>query len=117
MEEAEGIAKKLGIGTDEFITKYTRQTSGGRSLREVKTKFGYDCVFLDRDAVPGKAVCSLYEARPTQCRTFPFWPEHIRSKSSWEALGRDCEGVGRGTVVPIEEIRIQSGIQRAAKSI
>eukprot|EP00961_Rhodomonas_salina_P046921 629705-Rhodomonas_salina.2 len=27
----------------------------------------------------GKAICSLYEARPKQCRTWPFWPENLAS--------------------------------------
>jgi hypothetical protein len=40
--------------------------------------------------------CTIYEARPTQCRTFPFWPEVVHRKGSWERAARDCEGIGRG---------------------
>lgn len=110
--EAGAIAAKLGITTDEFIRDFTHDTCEGRSINEVKTVHGYDCVFLDRTAMPGKAVCSLYEARPLQCRTFPFWPEHLRSRAAWEALGRSCEGVGRGRIVPVEEVRIEAQRQR-----
>lgn len=111
-EEARAIAAKLGITVEAFLRDYTRDTEEGRSLNETLTEHGYDCVFLDRTSMPGKAVCSLYEARPTQCRTFPFWPEHVRSRGAWDSLGRSCEGVGRGSFVPAVEIRIQRDLQR-----
>ncbi len=57
------------------------------------------CPFLGDDD-----RCSIYEARPTQCRTFPFWPETARRRRSWEAAARGCEGIGRGPVHPPEEI-------------
>lgn len=39
--------------------------------------------------------CSVYEARPTQCKTFPFWPE-LMVNSSYAALKDFCPGVGIG---------------------
>ena len=53
----------------------------------------------DHDACPFHVEgsgCSIYEARPTQCRTFPFWPEIAHRRRSWERAGRACEGIGRG---------------------
>ena len=51
---------------------------------------------------------SLYDARPMQCRTWPFWPENLTSRRVWEATKRrtPCPGMGQGPVVPIERIRI-----------
>lgn len=112
--EADAIARHLGVATERFLRDYTRQTPAGRSLNEVKTEHGMDCVFLDRAAVPGKAVCGLYGLRPLQCRTFPWWPENLRDRRAWERLARACEGVGRGPLVRIEEIRIERDRQRAA---
>lgn len=114
-DEAAAIARRLGVPVERFLTEYTHDTEAGRSLREVKTVHGLDCVFLDRATVPGKAVCSLYEDRPTQCRTFPFWPEHIQSRRSWQRLGHACEGVNRGSFVPVEAIRLDRDRQRAAE--
>ena len=37
-----------------------------------------DCVFWE-----GDAGCAIYPVRPTQCRTFPFWSEHLRSPEAW----------------------------------
>lgn len=114
-EESRAIARRLGISLEAFRTRYTHTTSLGRSLKEVDTPLGRDCVFLDRTTMPGKALCSLYEARPTQCRTFPWWPEHLRDQRAWERLSKHCEGVGRGPFVPIEEIRIQRDAQLKAE--
>ncbi len=111
-EEGRGIARRLGISVGEFIERYTHKLGDGRrSLNEVLTEYGHDCVFLDRGVVPGKAVCSLYEDRPLQCRTFPWWPENLRSKEHWRRAGRACEGIGRGDLVRVEEIRISRDAQ------
>ncbi len=109
-EEALSIAEHLGITVDEFTERYTHDTGVkgvGRSLNEIETEHGLDCVFLDRESQPGKAICSLYGARPMQCRTFPWWPEHLASPRAWQRAGRSCEGIGRGPFVPVEDIRIQ----------
>jgi len=107
--EAQAIAEALGLSCDAFLMRFTRHESrvgGGRSLKEVETEHGWDCVFLDRRSVPGKAVCSIYHVRPTQCRTFPWWPGNIESRRHWDRLGRTCEGVNRGRLVPPEEIMV-----------
>ena len=70
----------------------------------------YDCIFLDRNKYPGKAICSLYEARPMQCRTWPFWPELLESQQSWvEAKsGVDgCPGLDKGKQYNVSEIETQ----------
>lgn len=113
-EEARAIAARLGLSVAAFLREYTRQTPQGRSLTERQTEAGMDCVFLDRATMPGKAVCSLYEQRPLQCRTFPWWPENLRDRRGWERLGRVCEGVNRGPTVSIVEIRVQRDAQKAA---
>lgn len=112
-EEAVAMAAALGLTTEAFLDRYATSDGLHRSLREVPTEHGYDCVFLDRTSIPGKAVCSIYEARPLQCRTFPWWPGNLRSERDWKRLGRECEGVGRGDFVPVEEIRIERDRQGA----
>lgn len=107
-DEASRIAARLSVTVEEFTAQYTHPIGRGRrSLNEIETEHGFDCVFLDRASMPGKAICSLYEDRPLQCRTFPWWPENLRSEREWRAVARACEGVGRGRLVPISEIRIQ----------
>ncbi|TVQ75776.1 MAG: YkgJ family cysteine cluster protein [Phycisphaeraceae bacterium] len=117
-QEGRAIAARLGVTEAEFLARYTHaMPDGRRSLNERETEFGNDCIFLDRETLPGKAVCSLYEDRPLQCRTFPWWPDNLRSASAWRRAARQCEGIGQGRLVPVEEIRIsrdaQTGRDRA----
>ncbi len=112
--EARAIARRLGVTRAEFYREYAHKGRQGWSLNEVETDHGHDCVFLDRKTIPGKAVCSLYEDRPLQCRTFPWWPENLKDEKAWARTARSCEGVGRGAIVPIDEIRIVRDRQRRA---
>jgi Fe-S-cluster containining protein len=108
-EEGRAMAAHLGLDERVFYRRFARRLDGHWSLQERHREQGYDCVFLDRETVPGKAVCRLYEARPTQCRTWPFWPENLESKRTWHAVKRTtpCPGMDRGKLIPIEKIRIQ----------
>ncbi len=106
--EAEAMAAKLGVPIDEFLRTYTHDTPMGRSLTERASAFGYDCVFLDRETVPGKAVCGLYDARPAQCRTWPFWASNLSSEHAWRRAASGCPGIDRGErVTRPDEIRRQ----------
>jgi uncharacterized protein len=107
-DEGRAMAARLGISEGEFYERHARREGTRWSLRETKTENGYDCVFLNRDSALGKAVCSLYEARPTQCRTWPFWPENLDSKRAWTTAKKrtPCHGMDSGNLVPIERIRI-----------
>jgi uncharacterized protein len=93
--EATAIAKRLGMSKTTFLSKHAYPMKGGHSIKE---KANGDCVFLN-----GK-MCGIYEERPTQCRTFPFWPETLRSETRWKETARDCEGIGQGKLYSKEEI-------------
>jgi len=103
------MAAKLGLDEATFYKQFAHQLDGKWSLTENETEHGFDCVFLDRQTIPGKAICSIYEARPVQCRTWPFWPENLRTQRHWETVKRrtPCPGMNSGKLVPIEKIRIQ----------
>ncbi len=104
--DAESIARRLGLTPDAFIERYTTDTPAGRSFTERRTEHGYDCVFLDRETIPGRAVCSVYEDRPRQCRTWPFWDGNLRSPSHWKAAGRTCPGIDTGRLHAPASIRL-----------
>src|ERR1017187_104583 len=63
--EIQAIADFLGESVEQVTARHTRVEHRGRSLRE---KANGDCVFYDKTA-----GCTIYEARPAQCRTWPFW--------------------------------------------
>ncbi len=99
--EAEAIAEQLKISVEEFIQKYTRRVGNRLSLLERRRNNNYDCVFLD-----GKR-CTIYEARPQQCRTYPWWPENIKTPEDWKAEGVRCEGINHpdAPLISLQEIQ------------
>jgi hypothetical protein len=84
-EEIEGISTHLNISKEEFLRKYTRSIFGRISLLEHKVT--YDCVFLK------DSKCTIYSARPKQCRTFPWWKENLETPEAWKDTARRCEGI------------------------
>lgn len=106
--EAEEMAAFLGIDVDAFLRRYARRRRRKWCLREVEADGGYDCIFLVRGA-GGRIRCAVYPVRPEQCRTWPFWPENLRSREAWETAAKDCPGMNRrgepGAFHPAEEIR------------
>lgn len=108
-EEGRRLAQRLGVSESDFVACYTKDTILGRSLAEKPTPHGLDCIFLDRASIPGKAVCGVYEDRPSQCRTWPFWKSIVASPHSWSVAGRGCPGLNKGPLIPPDRIRIFRG--------
>jgi Fe-S-cluster containining protein len=117
-DEAEGRAMAEAVGVDEreFYQRYAKRKLGRWTLEEVRVQRGqYDCIFLRRDE-HGRGLCSVYQARPAQCRTWPFWESNLRSPDAWAAAAEDCPGMvlpqeraatRRSNFVPLEDIRIE----------
>ena len=104
-DEGDAMAAHLGLDPKIFLRRYAHQVDGRWTLNEQKTPHGYDCVFLDRTN-EGKAICGLYRSRPTQCRTWPFWPENTDKASFWRTAAKTCPGIDHGTFYPADQIRI-----------
>lgn len=101
------MAAALGLAAGDFRYRYTLRDEDGWMELDFP---GGRCVFLD----PATNHCQVYDARPTQCRTFPFWPELLRG-GRWTAEARLlCEGVGRGREVCAEEVAAKLQAQRLA---
>jgi len=95
-EEAQKIAAYLNLPPDRFL----RRIDGRLSLKERRGKEGHDCIFLK-----GKR-CTVYPVRPKQCRTFPWWPQNLKSKEAWKRAAGECEGISDGApLVPYEKIK------------
>lgn len=105
-KEAESIRRGLDLSKAWFRRRYvTRLASGELTVRLAANG---QCSFLD-----AQGRCRVYVTRPTQCRTYPYWPEVVRSAASWQAEAARCEGIGRGGVVPLERVRAALTKQRA----
>ena len=95
-EEIAGIAELLGEPLEQVIAVHTRVAHRGRSLRE---KANGDCVFYDKTV-----GCTIYAARPAQCRTWPFWDSNVRTPQAWQQTCTTCPGSGQGELFSAEEI-------------
>ena len=86
-KEIENLAQYLNISVDEVAQKYIFKVGYKYSLREKKiSKNNYACIFFDLQL----KRCSIYEARPKQCRTFPFW-EHF--KNNIQEVKEECPAI------------------------
>ncbi|MEX0818019.1 MAG: YkgJ family cysteine cluster protein, partial [Pirellulaceae bacterium] len=71
--EIEALAAERGEpDVETFESEYVRKIGIRRSLREFPNG---DCVFFDSE----KRKCTVYNARPRQCRTWPFWDSNLKS--------------------------------------
>lgn len=94
IEERRRLAKHLGLETRAFTLKHCEKTDGLFHLRNPAK----NCEFLDGSR------CTVYKARPQQCRTWPFWPENMSARVWSTEVRRDCPGVGMGRLYTPEEI-------------
>lgn len=98
------IAEYLNISIQDFSDNYLRLVGDRFSLREsVQT---YDCLFLKDNK------CSIYEKRPNQCRTYPWWAQNLRSRNDWEKARITCEGINHpdAELISQEEIEKNSAL-------
>ena len=99
-EEIVALAAAIGMSDqqEEFERKFTRQVGELTSLVEYSDG---DCIFLD----PKSRTCSVYQARPVQCRTWPFWKSNVKSPRTWARAAKNCPGCNQGRLYSISEIK------------
>jgi Fe-S-cluster containining protein len=90
--DVERAARFVGMTQPDFEKKYIYRTRHQRRFRKPRKK---QCPFLEDGG------CEIHPAKPTQCRTYPFWPEIVERRSTWRATGRLCPGIGKGPLIQI----------------
>ncbi len=82
-KEIKEIASFLKIDEEIFKKRFLIKVGYRYSIKEKPYKNGFACIFFDKG-------CSIYEVRPKQCRTFPFWDYF---KTRVDELKKECPGV------------------------
>jgi len=95
--EIKGLAARLNLSIELFEKKYVRRVGIRKSLVEYENG---DCVLFDTDT----RKCTVYEDRPRQCRTWPFWHSTTKTPEAWNETCQECPGCGQGPLVPTEQI-------------
>ncbi len=85
-DEIKDIAEVLKIDINELRVKYLFKKGYKYSIKEFKYNDSYECVFYDRES----NGCRVYNARPSQCKTFPFWDYY---KTRVDELKQECPGI------------------------
>lgn len=97
--ELEQIRQHLRLSRDWFLRHYTEALPQGNRGIRINDKGA--CPFL----LDGQ--CGIYRLRPSQCRSYPFWPEIVDSQKGWQAESQRCEGINWGEIVPLKRIEQQ----------
>lgn len=107
--DADALANCLRLDYSSFVTVYCRwiPVGGGLEYLALKEKANFDCFLWEGEG------CSVYHARPQQCRTFPFWESIVSSEESWQSAAADCPGIGHGPLIASEEIIRLSSLRSA----
>lgn len=92
------LAEHFKLSEEVFTKEYTRVVDGQLAL--IDRPQSDACVFLKEEK------CSVYTARPTQCKTFPWWLHTLRSKKSWNEAAKDCEGINHPDAPIISGVEI-----------
>lgn len=98
-DDLDRLSAHFQLTPQDFAKKYTRLVDGQYALLE--RPVSYDCVFLNDKR------CTVYEARPVQCRTFPWWIQNLREPSDWEAAAKRCEGINHPDAPIVPSLQIQ----------
>jgi Fe-S-cluster containining protein len=99
------IAKFTGLTRRAFEARYIYRTRHQRRFRKPRDK---QCPFLEGQG------CGIHPAKPTQCRTFPFWPELVESPAAWKRTAAFCPGIGKGPLIQIGTALEMADEQRQA---
>ncbi len=94
-QEVEKAARYLEMESDEFLLHFTRKMDDRLILANGENDH---CVFLEEQQ------CLIYEERPAQCRAYPFWPENLKNRHTWQRTKEECPGIGQGPLYGKEEI-------------
>ncbi len=102
------------LGTDfrSFFRHYALLVDTGSGLAlSLREKPGNDCIFWSASG------CLVYESRPIQCSTYPFWSGIADSAKAWAEESVSCPGIGQGELLPRSRIEEALYARRAAGTI
>jgi uncharacterized protein len=105
------LAGRLAMTRDFFLERYCYVVDMGiERLYSLKEKKNFDCVFWE-------SGCSVYEDRPVQCSSYPFWAQLLESEEAWAAESTNCPGMGKGRLHSKREIEERLFARRKSKPV
>ena len=100
-EDEARLSRTLSVSKETLRAQYLRKLFGKYILKEGDSDGR--CIFLKEQR------CIVYEARPDQCKSYPWWPSLLESPERWTEESRRCEGINaEAPLVSLEEIDARS---------
>ena len=97
-KDLDALCRHKKMSEQKFVDKYCRTVDLGLATRLSLTETSEDdCIFWDQG-------CTVYEARPLQCRTYPFWAGNLGSREEWDREALECPGINHGKHHKAEKI-------------
>jgi Fe-S-cluster containining protein len=84
--DLEAMAELMNLSLERFANEYIKAAYGRLSIQERLRDGEYHCALFN----PSTNRCLVYEVRPEQCRTFPFWDQF---KGNYAVLVELCPGI------------------------
>jgi len=90
------MSAHLGLGPEDVRVRFLNRDPDGFSLKcRNPVLTDAECVFLgEEEATAGsgrkRPACTLYEARPEACRTWPFWERLASDQVHYDQSRRTC---------------------------
>lgn len=84
-KEIDAIAQFLKLENHEFVSLYLKKVGYKYSIKEALVAGSYECLFFDKSK-----GCGIYNVRPKQCRTYPFW-DYVQQNLQKEL--KACPGI------------------------
>jgi len=98
--DLEKLSNHFKLELNQFQQKYTRYVDGQYALLD--RPGSEDCIYLQDNK------CTVYDARPIQCKTFPWWIHNLRGPKDWEEAASRCEGINHVDAPIIPSLHIET---------
>jgi len=92
-KDLKNLVTALKMDKEGFLKTYCRWVTDwkGEEVLSLKEKSNKDCILWDNG-------CTVYDARPLQCITFPFWESIVLLEKNWEIASEGCPGINNGEI-------------------
>ena len=98
-QDVSRLLSRLELDFRSFFKKYCILVNNGEGFAlSLSEKSNFDCIFWTDQG------CAVYDDRPLQCSTYPFWSSLVESSAAWKRESSDCPGIGRGEIRSREHI-------------
>ncbi len=108
-DDARRLAEHHEMEVKPWLEANCRQVYDGRWV--LNSKEDKTCIYIRDDK-----GCDVHEAKPAQCRAYPFWGENMRNDASWRKTKQLCPGLDHPEAILIDGETIKLHLHADAHS-